>query len=140
MKTSVYLAYKGEKLLYVGITGTGSRRLHQHRRGSEWWLKADRIELEHYSTRSRALARETDLVEDRKPSFNKKPGQRRKRQDELLSLDALAAGMPAFPKKRILKWAEKGTIPVADWFKGSPFFDEEEILDWVRTGDEGATA
>jgi len=131
MKASVYLAYKGDKLLYVGITGTGTKRLSQHRRNSEWWLKADRIELEHYPTRSRAMAREADLIEERKPRFNKKPGHRRCRED-LMSLDELYAGMSVWPKERLLKWAEKGKLPVADWIEGAPLFDEEEILSWVR--------
>ena len=69
--TTVYKFYgEDDELLYIGITGTGLRRIGQHRRNAEFWSKSTRIELEHFDTRTDALDRERELIRSLKPPFN----------------------------------------------------------------------
>jgi excisionase family DNA binding protein len=67
----VYKAYDQDgRLLYVGVTGVGPRRLAEHSRGSAWAPLVDRFAIEHVADRSTALARERHLIAEREPPFN----------------------------------------------------------------------
>lgn len=69
--TSVYLYFdKSDILIYVGITGRGMSRQREHNRDKEWWSLTVRQEIEHYLSRSEALARERSLIETHCPPFN----------------------------------------------------------------------
>lgn len=70
-KTSVYLYYdKLGVLLYVGITKRGPVRNDEHT-AKEWWPFVARQEIEHHDSRDVALARETMLIRQNRPPFNK---------------------------------------------------------------------
>jgi hypothetical protein len=68
--TSVNIARKGRRVLYVGITGRHLRRLHAHARASEWWRQASKIELRHLPTRGEAEEPERELIREWSPPFN----------------------------------------------------------------------
>lgn len=134
MKASVYLAYgKNDELLYVGITGVRTRRFSQHRLASEWWDRAERLELEHYPTRSQALAREADLIVEHKPPFNR-AGLDRRRPDRRRLLDVRAAAAQVkLPMTAIRRAVEDERLRVADWENTKhPFFEPEEVDFWIH--------
>lgn len=69
--TSVYRYYdRFGQLLYVGITKRGTQRNNEHNE-KVWWPFVARQEVEHYGSRTQALARETDLIRHAAPPFNK---------------------------------------------------------------------
>jgi predicted GIY-YIG superfamily endonuclease len=69
--TSVYRYYdKFNILVYVGVTSQRSARNQQHNRDKPWWEFVDRQEIDHYPTRSQALAAEQALIEKFTPPFN----------------------------------------------------------------------
>lgn len=69
--TDVYLCRNGDGfLLYVGISLSVAQRLGSHRAQS-WWSSVTHIEVEHYPSRMAALARETALIQDEGPSYNR---------------------------------------------------------------------
>ena len=69
--TSVYLYFdKLGVLLYVGITKRGITRQDEHTL-KEWWPFVAKQEIEHYDSREVAAARETMLIKERRPPFNK---------------------------------------------------------------------
>lgn len=59
-----------ESLLYVGITMSLPARLSQHRDMKEWWHEVDRVAVEHYSSREKALAAEKDAILAECPRYN----------------------------------------------------------------------
>lgn len=70
--TSVYRYYdKSSLLLYVGITSRGIRRQREHNHDKEWWPFVTKQEVEHYSTRATASAREKELIRQFRPPFNR---------------------------------------------------------------------
>jgi predicted GIY-YIG superfamily endonuclease len=93
--TTVYIARRGRRVLYVGITGRNLRRMHAHARASDWWRQASRIELRHVPTRREALAIELQLIREWAPPFNVagKPESEPEpeRPPGLLDVDDLAA-------------------------------------------------
>lgn len=140
MKASVYLAYgKVDELLYVGITGVRTRRFSQHRLSSEWWEQAERLELEHYPTRSQALSREAELILERQPPFN-----RVGLKGELLPKEALfdlraAAAHVKLPMTVIRRAADEERLTVAHWEKAkNPHFHPEDLDWWMRQEMERA--
>jgi hypothetical protein len=72
----IYLAYDAAgQLLYVGSTIHVGRRLMEHEEGSPWWSQVARIEIEGpFNWRVPAYERETQLIHDRKPLYNQRPG------------------------------------------------------------------
>lgn len=64
-----YFAANGA-LIYVGITNRGTRRLHEHADSKPWWHLATGCTLEHFETRSAALAREAQLIQRYCPPYN----------------------------------------------------------------------
>ena len=68
----LYRAYGPEnQLLYVGISGNWSERLHSHERTSEWMELADYVKLERYSTREEVEMAERQAIVTEAPLFNK---------------------------------------------------------------------
>lgn len=57
-------------LLYVGITGRGLKRSHEHARSKDWWLATSGCSIEHYASRDEALEREAYLIAAYKPPNN----------------------------------------------------------------------
>lgn len=57
-------------LLYVGITGRGVKRSHEHARSKDWWPETTGCAIEHYPSRPEALAREAYLIATYKPPHN----------------------------------------------------------------------
>lgn len=72
VSTSVYRYYdRAGMLIYVGITRQGMGRNRQHNQNAEWWQHVTSQEVEHYSTRAEAAAREKALIRRFRPPFNK---------------------------------------------------------------------
>lgn len=70
--TSVYLYYDDhDTLIYVGITDRGMTRNYEHNLRAEWWPFVARQEVEHYSGRGQAEAREKLLIATWNPPFNR---------------------------------------------------------------------
>lgn len=70
--TSVYRYYdENGVLLYVGITSRGIARNSEHNTSKDWWKYVTAQEVEHYTTRRGAMARERELITSRRPPFNK---------------------------------------------------------------------
>lgn len=71
---SVYSYYDAEGgLLYVGFTGQGHRRQHQHATpGSQqpWWPLVATSEIEHFASEWDARTREKQLIQERRPAWN----------------------------------------------------------------------
>jgi predicted GIY-YIG superfamily endonuclease len=71
----VYLAYDADgQLLYAGMSGSLPVRMRDHRVAHDWWKQVARIELEHFSTRAEALAREAQLIGRLRPPRNRMVG------------------------------------------------------------------
>lgn len=69
--TCVYQYFdQSGRLLYVGITGRGVTRSHEHARSKDWWHLTTGCHIEHYATRDEALAREAYLIAAYKPPHN----------------------------------------------------------------------
>jgi predicted GIY-YIG superfamily endonuclease len=69
--TSVYLYFDAAgRLLYVGITGRGHQRAREHERSKPWWPLVARAEVQHFSTRKRALEEERYLISYHQPPHN----------------------------------------------------------------------
>lgn len=68
----LYRAYGPEdQLLYVGISGNWSERLHAHERTSEWMELAEWVKLERYATREQVEKAEREAILTEAPIFNK---------------------------------------------------------------------
>jgi hypothetical protein len=84
MGASVYKYFdKNSILIYVGMTGRGSRRNAEHNKTKDWWPLVASQEVEHFDTREQASAREVGLISELSPPFN--------RQHNKHSPDALLA-------------------------------------------------
>lgn len=71
----VYLAYNEQgELLYIGSTGNLPQRQATHRATSPWWPEVARWEVEQVPWRSHAYQRETDLIHELRPRYNRPPG------------------------------------------------------------------
>lgn len=70
--TSVYRYFDEQGiLLYVGITSRGMLRNREHNGSKDWWPYVAAQEVEHFTTRDEAHAREIELIADFRPPFNK---------------------------------------------------------------------
>ena len=70
-RTAVYIAYdKGRQVLYVGLSNHPLVRLGQHARNSEWAEDVHHIDVEYYSSREAAAAREHLLIYAFSPPHN----------------------------------------------------------------------
>jgi hypothetical protein len=68
----LYRAYgPHDQLLYVGISGNWSERLHSHEKTSEWMEQADYVTLERYATREDVEKAERAAIITEAPVFNK---------------------------------------------------------------------
>jgi hypothetical protein len=69
---TVYRYYDAAgRLLYVGATGQGHWRAHEHRRTAPWWLSVVRAEFEHCTSAVAAFERETALIMKLAPLHNR---------------------------------------------------------------------
>jgi hypothetical protein len=59
------------RLLYVGLTGQGHGRGHDHRRTAPWWPLVARGEFEHFTDATEALNHETALIASLAPLYNR---------------------------------------------------------------------
>lgn len=72
----LYRAFDSDdKLLYVGISGRWSERLHQHEKTSEWMELTDYVKIEKFDTRDAVSEAERTAVEQEKPVYNKQYNQ-----------------------------------------------------------------
>ena len=70
-KTALYRHFdKGGKLLYVGIAVDPEKREYSHRREAPWAHRIDRIEVEWFNTRHKAVEAERAAIAAEKPRFN----------------------------------------------------------------------
>jgi predicted GIY-YIG superfamily endonuclease len=68
----LYRAFDSEgTLLYVGISGRWSERLHRHEKTSQWMQKADIVKLERFETREAVMAAEKKAIKSERPMHNK---------------------------------------------------------------------
>ena len=68
----LYRAFSDEgDLLYVGISGKWSERLHQHERESEWMELTDYVRIERFPDRESVMHAERVAIEKEKPKYNK---------------------------------------------------------------------
>jgi predicted GIY-YIG superfamily endonuclease len=68
----LYRAYgPHNQLLYVGISGNWSERLHSHEKTSEWMELTDFVKLERFSTREDVEKAERQAIVTEAPLFNK---------------------------------------------------------------------
>ncbi len=69
--TSVYKLYDADgRLLYVGVTRHGYRRLNQHAKEKPWWSEVVKAEFEHLPDTRSAFAREAVLIRTASPAYN----------------------------------------------------------------------
>jgi hypothetical protein len=69
---TVYRYYDAAgRLLYVGLTGQGYGRAHDHRRTAPWWPLVVRGEFEHFAAGLEALGHETALIASLAPLYNR---------------------------------------------------------------------
>lgn len=72
----LYRAFdRNNRLLYVGISGKWSERLHQHERESKWMERTDYVKIERFDTRDEVAEAEKRAVVDEKPIYNKQYNQ-----------------------------------------------------------------
>lgn len=69
----LYRAYGPKnELLYVGISGNWSERLHSHEKTSEWIEQADVVTLERFADRESVEVAERHAIETEGPLYNKR--------------------------------------------------------------------
>ena len=68
----LYKAYGDSgQLLYVGISGNWSERLHQHEKTSEWMQKTTWVRIDTYPDRESVSAAEMEAIKLERPIYNK---------------------------------------------------------------------
>jgi hypothetical protein len=74
------------QLRYVGATGQGHWRSHDHGRAAEWWPLVNRGEFEHFTSAAEALDQQRRLIASLAPLYNRldnaarwTPGRARRR-------------------------------------------------------------
>jgi hypothetical protein len=72
MRCELYRHFdKDGNLLYVGISWTAIGRLmNGHRHGAHWFDRITRVEIEHFDSRTKALAAEKLALKNERPAFN----------------------------------------------------------------------
>lgn len=94
--TSVYRYYdEYDVLIYVGITSRGAKRNAEHYKSKAWWPMVVRQEVEHYSTRDEAAAREVTLIRQHQPPYNTQHNEDSRRAR--LTYEAVRTKLPAEP-------------------------------------------
>jgi hypothetical protein len=68
----LYRAYNFDGvLLYVGISGRWSERLHEHEKTSEWMVQTDYVQIERFANRRLVEEAEKNAIEREFPIHNK---------------------------------------------------------------------
>jgi predicted GIY-YIG superfamily endonuclease len=69
--TTLYRLFNAEnELLYVGISASAISRFQQHQVEKDWWTSITATVLEHFDTRTQALAAEQMAIQTEGPKFN----------------------------------------------------------------------
>jgi hypothetical protein len=88
---TVYRYYDAAgRLLYIGVTGQGHWRTHQHRRAAPWWPSVVRAEFEHFTDGVAAFEHETALIARLAPLHN---GEQLGRTAREITAELTDAGM-----------------------------------------------
>jgi len=70
-QTSLYRHFsKDDSLLYIGISLSALNRLGQHSSNSHWYTKISKVTIEHFDTRTAAMAAEREAIILEKPAHN----------------------------------------------------------------------
>lgn len=68
----LYRAFDSEQnLLYVGISGKWSERLHAHEKTSDWMEQTDWVKIERFPNRPSVEQAEREAIRNEKPIYNK---------------------------------------------------------------------
>jgi predicted GIY-YIG superfamily endonuclease len=68
----LYRAFDDSRtLLYIGISGRWSERLHQHEKSSEWLERTDYVLIQRFDTREEVVEAEKLAIREEKPLYNK---------------------------------------------------------------------
>ena len=68
----LYRAFDASRtLLYIGISGRWSERLHQHEKSSEWLERTDYVLIQRFDTREEVVEAERRAIRDEQPIYNK---------------------------------------------------------------------
>jgi len=79
--TTLYRHFdSADVLLYVGISGSPGRRFDQHAGEQSWWSEVARTSMEHYPSRTDALAAERQAITAEQPRYNVHHGPLRRRR------------------------------------------------------------
>ena len=69
--TTVYRFFgTRRRLLYVGITNRGHRRINEHAKEKAWWRDVRSATFEHFPTREEALWAEAEAIRSEDPAHN----------------------------------------------------------------------
>lgn len=69
VETVLYRHWKGDELLYVGISISVLNRIAGHKKSS-WFREIDRITLERYPSKPEALEAEKEAIKSENPKYN----------------------------------------------------------------------
>lgn len=58
------------RLLYIGITNQGVKRMEQHGADKVWWPEVATINVDHFATREECEAAETAAIKEHRPAYN----------------------------------------------------------------------
>lgn len=109
--TSVYLYYdKNDVLLYVGITSRATKRQQEHNTDKEWWQYVAKQAIEHFASRPEALARESELIRQFRPPFNKQQNPDHEAMREMY-MAYRAGDLTQATSKRHVAWIQHSQDP-----------------------------
>lgn len=113
MTCSLYRFFDADdRLLYVGITTSGSARLAQHSRDKEWFSTVSRATFEHFATREDALAAEKAAIKAERPAYNLRHSLAPPVPPGYLSIPEAAAYMRV-DADVLTRWVEAGYVPTS---------------------------
>lgn len=85
----LYRAYRADgRLLYVGVTSSGMRRLKEHAVARAWWPEVESFRISHYASRGELLAGELVAIRTEYPLYNVKDADLPQRELRPVSLAA----------------------------------------------------
>ena len=101
-ETSVYLYFdEYDVLLYVGITNRRDQRQHEHNGSKNWWAYVGRQTVEHHPDRQSAAARESELIRQHRPPFNRQQNAGWREAQEVYLMARRILGDPIYMRKSI---------------------------------------
>lgn len=66
----LYRIWRGCRLLYVGRSIDGARRVRQHAKAKDWFTESDRITLEYFDSHEALAAAEATAIRNEDPVYN----------------------------------------------------------------------